>query len=388
MVQKPTQIRRLTEVVINQINAGEVIERPSNVAKELLENSLDAGATHIEVSLKDGGMTEILVKDNGTGIPASDLALAVERHATSKLSDLNELLAISSFGFRGEALASIASVSNLVLRSSIESEGGGAEIRVEYGIPSDPVPVAGSRGTSVWVSDLFGRVPARKKYLRSVQTELAYISRVVKEAALAHPQVAFYLYHQGELLHAYPVNDLRARFWTCLKPLWEPIEIEEVQEKLGLCAFLSPPEASDQRTELFLFINARPVKNRTLIAAVRNAYADLLGKGHEPTGVVFLKMAFDVVDVNAHPQKAEVRCLNQERLYSWLYQAVRKALSQVSEGKESDLQPEKEKSLGKYVGRLGNKYLVYVDPEGISVLDGRSGKYRLELLEIEKHFNA
>ena len=388
------RIQRLSENLINQINAGEIVERPSNVVKELIENSLDAGARTIEIALINGGLEEILIKDDGSGIPSEDLALAVERHTTSKIQSAGDLAAIESFGFRGEALASIASVSSLRIRSAIASACGGSEINIEFGVAGDLVPAAHSKGTSVWVRNLFVRTPARKKYLRSVQTELAYISRAIKELALAHPSVAFQLYHQGELLHSYPVNELKERFWSCLKKDWQPLEIFESAPGLELAAYLSPPESSDERSELYLFINRRTVRNKTFIAAVRNAYADVLGKGVEPTGAVYLSIQFDWVDVNAHPQKLEVRCLNQEKLYRWLYLSISKRLNVLVgssgiglKGRRSDFKPD-------WVGKLADRYLVFLGSDGIEVVDsrqtsndGRESRYRVKLNDLEKFFN-
>lgn len=388
-------IRKLDEILINQINAGEVVERPAHVVKELLENSLDAGATQIEVALLDGGTREILVKDNGAGIEASEMELAIERHATSKLQTADDLTRVASFGFRGEALASIASVSKMRLRSSTDSREGGAEITVDFGVASKPYPAARAQGTSVWVYDIFEKTPARKKFLRSAQTELAYIVKVIKESALAHPSVSFQVYHQGDLLHSYPANDEVARFWSCLKPQWEALEVRDESSQLKLMAYLSPPSHQDERSEMFLYINQRPVRNKTLLAAVRNAYLDNLGPGHEPSGAIFLSMDYSWVDVNAHPQKLEVRCVNQEKLYPWLYHSVSKAIgAHLAKFPLQKREEEASESL-RCVGKLKDRYLVYLHPEGLEIVDsndlkakdGRKLPLRVVLSDIEKHFH-
>lgn len=318
-------ISRLPELLINQIAAGEVIERPSNVIKELVENSLDAGATRIDVHLKEGGIDELVVLDNGHGIDLADLPLAVERHATSKIQRVEDLEAISTFGFRGEALSSIASVSHLEIVSRTQSCPSGYQIVLDYGKAlEDPKVVSSPVGTQVKVSQIFARTPARLKFLRSVQTELSHCNRMMREIALGNPEVKFFLQHNDRILGSWLSPSRKERFKECLKTQWEPWEIKEEREDMVFEAYLSPPQHAQSRSELYLFINGRPVRNRGFLSAIRNGFLEGAGPGLEPIGACYLDIRKDWVDVNVHPQKWEVRCLQQEAIYQWLLLNVRK----------------------------------------------------------------
>jgi DNA mismatch repair protein MutL len=318
-------ISRLPELLINQIAAGEVVERPSNVVKELVENSLDAGSTRIDVQLKEGGMDEVVVIDNGLGIELADLPLAVERHATSKIRRVEDLEAISTFGFRGEALSSISSVSHLEIISRTRLSPSGYQIVLDYGKLLDtPKVVSSPVGTQVRVSQLFAHTPARLKFLRSVQTELSHCNRMMRELALGNPTVKFFLQHNDRSLGSWLSPSRKERFKECLKTHWNPLEIREEREDMLFEAFLSPPQHAQSRSELYLFINGRPVRNRGFLSAIRNGFLEGAGPGHEPIGACYLDIRKDWVDVNVHPQKWEVRCLQQEAIYQWLLASVRK----------------------------------------------------------------
>ncbi len=328
-------IRRLDETLINQIAAGEVIERPSSVVKELVENGLDAGASRIDILLGDGGKEEITIVDDGHGIPPDELALAVERHSTSKLGEITDLEKLNTYGFRGEALASLVSVAEVELKSRTPKADQAHAITLSYGYAQgEPKPASGPVGTSVSVRKLFAELPARQKYLRSGSTEFSHAAQMIRELALGAPQAKFFLRHNGRLVHEYVNGTREARFREVFRPNWEPLHLIETVDDMELEVFLSPPSVRQSRGELSLFVNARSVRNRALLSAVRNAYLDTLGPGHEPAGAVYLDIRPDWVDVNVHPQKLEVRCLRQERIYSWLRASLRKAISQSTSVRE------------------------------------------------------
>jgi DNA mismatch repair protein MutL len=323
-----SRIHRIPDILVNQIAAGEVVERPASALKELIENSLDAGCRRIEVLLNEGGMAELTVIDDGSGIHPDDLALCLERHATSKIRASDDLESISTYGFRGEALASIASVAEVELKSRTAGASSALCLAMHYGeIQGDPRPVAAPQGTAITVRNLFARLPARQKFLRSASTEFSHCARVVKELAVGNPQVSFALHHQGRRVNAYIAPTREGRIQEAFSWSWKPLRVEEQADGLSIDAFLTPGDRTSDRGELLLYINQRPVRNRGLLQAVRQAYSSTLGPHHEPSGVVYLDIRKDWVDVNVHPQKTEVRCLRQENLYSWLLSAIRKAIA-------------------------------------------------------------
>jgi DNA mismatch repair protein MutL len=322
------RVAKIPDLLINQIAAGEVVERPASALKELLENSLDALAKRIEVHLRDGGTSEITVIDDGLGIHPEDLSLCLERHATSKIRQSSELESIATYGFRGEALASIASVAEVDLKSRRRDESSGVSLSVHYGTALDsPKPVGTPVGTTIAVRSLFNRLPARLKFLRSSATEFSHCARVVKELAVGNPQVTFSLHHQGRLVSTFSAPTREQRISEAYSWSWKPIHVEEEAPGIAIDAYLSPGDHVGDRGECLLFVNQRPVKNRGLLAAVRQAYLSTLGPHHEPSGVIYLDIRKDWVDVNVHPQKTEVRCLKQETLFSWIAASVRKAIS-------------------------------------------------------------
>lgn len=375
-VVPPKRIRRLPEELINQIAAGEVVERPSSIIKELVENSLDAGATRIDILLHEGGTGEISVIDNGHGIEEEDLPLAVERHATSKVTRLHDLESLGTFGFRGEALASMGSVGRLEIVSRTAQMPKASGLCLEYGRLVEPrFYEAAPVGTRVTVKQLFSQIPARLKFLRSPGTEFSHCARLVRDLALGNPSVAFLLHHQGKMVHSYAPGDHYSRFKDCFRPGWEPVFIEDEASGLALKAFLSPHDWYSDRGELFVFINGRCVRHKTIASAIRNAYLEALGPHHEPSGAVYLEIRKDWVDVNVHPQKWEVRILRQDALYAWILTQLRKTLPTIPETKPLELPAVGVRRPGtigglKWLGRT-ERYLVIEEGEAIHLVDSQ-----------------
>ena len=331
------RIKPLSDVLANQIAAGEVIERPASVVKELLENALDAGASHIEVYIEQGGSGLIEIQDNGMGIHADDLPLAVIRHATSKIFDAQELAAIQTLGFRGEALASIAAVSRLVLSSSQEDSGIGYEVSINGSAYSEQEikAVAHQRGTRVQIRDLFFNVPARRKFLKSVGTEFGHIEEVIRKVALSHFEVGFKLVHNGQVRLELPMADsgalraqrvkriLGARFIETSHWLDDSSIHMQISGWLG-----HPSEARSQADLQYLFVNGRMVKDKTISHALRMAYEGILHGHQHPAYLLFLQMDPERLDVNVHPTKHEVRFLAQREVHEFVRHYARQVLAQ------------------------------------------------------------
>jgi DNA mismatch repair protein MutL len=324
------RIRVLDDQLVNRIAAGEVVERPSSVVKELVENSLDAGASSIEVVLEDGGRRRIVVSDDGCGMDRDDALLSLERHATSKLRRFEDLDAIATLGFRGEALPSIAAVSRFLVRTAAV-EGEGTEIEIRGGRIGTVRQVARPRGTTIEVGGLFFNVPARRKFLRAVPTELAHAIRTLGHYALAHPSVRFRLEHGGRtLLDAAPAADRSERI--------AQIHGRELAAKLvpferatgGVLAsgFAGRPvDASPRRDTQHVFVNGRLVHDRVLIHAISEAYGNTVAKGLHPAVLLFVELDPALVDVNVHPQKTEVRFVRSSEVHDAVRAAVVSALS-------------------------------------------------------------
>jgi DNA mismatch repair protein MutL len=332
-----SRIHLLSPRLANQIAAGEVVERPASVAKELLENSLDSGARRIDVEVEQGGVKLLKVRDDGSGIAADDLPLALARHATSKIRELEDLEAVLSMGFRGEALASISSVSRLTLTSrtadaeqawQVETEGRDMEPRVQ--------PAAHPVGTSVEVRDLFFNTPARRKFLRAEKTEFDHLQEVIKRLALARFDVGFHLRHNGKTvlsLHEAGDEISRARrvAAVCGPAFLEqalPIEIE--RGGLRLWGWVGLPTFSRSQADLqYFYVNGRMVRDKLVAHAVRQAYRDVLFNGRHPTFVLFLEIDPATVDVNVHPTKHEVRFRDSRMVHDFLYGTLHRALADV-----------------------------------------------------------
>jgi DNA mismatch repair protein MutL len=301
-------VRRLPDDLANQIAAGEVVERPASVVKELVENAIDAGASRVRIDTEGGGIALIRVSDDGIGMSGDDAALALERHATSKIASLDDLSRVSTYGFRGEALPSIASVSRFTLRTRQSEDEAGAEVLVEGGGAARVSPCGVAKGTTIEVRDLFFNVPARRKFLRSLPTESAHVTEVVEAAALAAPDLTVQLGRDGRIVREW----LRAK--TREERVLRALEGEELSACRGergplrVEAFLARPErARAAASALDLFVNGRVIRDRTLLRSVAQAYGSVLEPGRYPLGVVYLELAHELVDVNVHPQKAEVR---------------------------------------------------------------------------------
>ena len=330
------KLRRLPEEIVNRIAAGEVVERPASAVKELVENAIDAGATRIGIAIGGGGRELISVSDNGKGMTPEELALCIERHATSKLDD-NDLFNISSLGFRGEALPSIGSVSRLTITSrTADAKDGAWMIAVTGGAISPPQPAAGSAGTIAEVRDLFYATPARLKFLKSEQAEQGAITDMVKRLAMAHPQISFSLTHngrctldlsgeQGDLPHA-----RTARLHAIMgRDFGEnSIAVDALREGIHLTGRAGLPTYHRGTAQMqYLFVNGRPVRDKLLHGAVRGAYQDFLARDRHPVVALFLTIDPHQVDVNVHPAKAEVRFRDSAIIRGLIVSALRHALA-------------------------------------------------------------
>ncbi len=326
-------IRRLPEGTINRIAAGEVIERPASVVKELVENAIDAGARQIDISLVDGGRTLIRVRDNGKGMDATDLELAIERHATSKLPD-DDLVNIQNLGFRGEALPSIGSVSRLRIVSRARGSNEANEIRIEGGRQQAVKPAAHGEGTDIEVRDLFFAVPARLKFLKTERAETAEAAAIVRRLAMAAPQIGFTLMSGERQLINLQANEVgdegqRQRLSDIMGRdfIENSVQIDAGRDVFSLQGYASLPTLNrSQSTMQFLFVNGRAVKDRTLLGAVRGAYSDFLMRQRFPMVALFITCPPEFVDVNVHPAKAEVRFRNQAQVNSLIVGSIREAI--------------------------------------------------------------
>jgi DNA mismatch repair protein MutL len=337
------RIRVLSDNVANKIAAGEVVERPASVVKELLENSLDAGATSVRIDVESGGRRLIRVTDDGCGMLRDDALLAFERHATSKLSDVKDLLSIATLGFRGEALPSIASVSRLVLETRSAEETTGARVEFAGGklLRCDELP--GAPGTTITVRDLFFNVPARKKFLRSDQTELAHIASLVTHYSLAHPNKSLELRNgASELLDVTPVETLRERVYQVFgaQVLDDLIDLGFMERELevpagedaesrvfALRGFVSGPQVQKlNRNSIYLFVNGRLIRDKVLLHALSAAYHNLMPPACFPFALLFLDCDAEEVDVNVHPSKTEVRFRHGTFVHDFVRDAIREKL--------------------------------------------------------------
>ncbi len=336
-------IRVLPSNLVNQIAAGEVVERPASVVKELVENALDAKATAVEVYLSEGGKTQITVVDNGSGMTAEELALAVERHATSKLPDDN-LFNICYFGFRGEALPSIGSVARMIITTRRAGDDNGWKIEIDGGKKSDVLPAAYTRGTRIEVRDLFYAAPARLKFLKTAAAEAVHCGDVLQRIALANPEVGFTFYVDGRKKFYYPAatGDLfEARIERLGAVMGREfrdnaILIDAARENLRISGYVSLPTLNKANSlSQFLFVNNRPVRDKLLLGAIRGAYQDVLAAGRYPMCALFFDLPPEDVDVNVHPAKAEVRFYDNNLVRGLLVSSIRNALARAS-GKTSN----------------------------------------------------
>jgi DNA mismatch repair protein MutL len=320
-------IRQLPPSIVNKIAAGEVIERPASVVKELMENAIDAGATSIDVAIEQGGLELVRVSDDGCGIEADDLPLAVASHATSKISDADDLFCVHTLGFRGEALASIAEVSRLVLRSRTRTAHAGCQLEVTGGQAVPVAPCGCPTGTSVEVRQLFYNTPVRRKFLRSTQTEMGHVAEAFTRIALANPQVRCTLSHNGRSQYDLPAGaDWRARIASFFGHdlAADLIAVSSCDDQVRLEGFAASPSHSRANARLqYLFLNGRAIRDRALQHALGEAYRGLLLGGRYPIAFLKIDMPAELVDVNVHPTKLEVRFQESGKLYSQLLGTLR-----------------------------------------------------------------
>ena len=319
-------IRVLPQLLISQIAAGEVVERPASVLKELLENAVDAGAQAITVVLDEGGIKRVQVEDDGAGISRDELPLALARHATSKIASLEDLEGVATMGFRGEALASIASVSRLSITSRTRQAPHAASISAEGAQLGEVQPAARAQGTTVAVSDLYFNTPARRKFLRTDATEFGHCDEVFRRVALAQPRVAFMLKHNGRVSHVLRSQDIAERTSALMGEGFgsQSIEVESQGGSLRLHGRAGTPQAQGGQ---YFFVNNRFVRDRLLSHAVREAYAQLLHGERQPAYVLFLEVDPRAVDVNVHPAKTEVRFRDPRAVHQFVFHALQRALS-------------------------------------------------------------
>ncbi|SVB14689.1 uncharacterized protein METZ01_LOCUS167543, partial [marine metagenome] len=326
-----SNIQILDDQTINQIAAGEVIERPASVVKELVENSLDAGAKNIRIRVEEGGTALIIVQDDGQGMDQEDAVLAFKKHSTSKIRSFDDLNAVKTSGFRGEALPSIASVSRLRITTAEKGSKVGTRITIEGNDDLKAEDHATPKGTNIEVADLFFNTPARSKHLKRVSTELQHIVKTVTVEAIRRPDVAFNLVHGERKLIDAPGSDLKTRIGVLLgrEAARELIEIEGEEEGLKVSGYLTRPAVSRKTMSgIYLHINGRPVQARNICYSIRGAYGSLLHDGHFPIGALFLEIPPNDVDVNVHPAKTIVRIAQEERVNQELRKIIKDVLAE------------------------------------------------------------
>lgn len=435
MSQAMNTIKVLPEEVASQIAAGEVIDRPASVVRELLDNSVDAGAQRILIRIEKGGKRLIKVSDNGIGMGEDDLLLCVERHATSKIQTLEDLFFAGTLGFRGEALPSIGAVSRMEIISRPAEAVSGHRLRI-YGGKVEGVEEAGSpAGTIVEVRDLFFNVPARRKFLRAERTETGHIIDVISRLALAFPDVGFKLEDGDKTVLNLPDNeDLRNRvFRTMGREVSESLmEIKEECEDLSILAYLAPPELSRSRGDrLFVYANGRNIRDRLINSAVFEGYGQRLMKGRYPQGLVFINVDPTAMDVNVHPTKQEIRFQDPGKVYKCIFSAIERKLSRFSSGvseverevkRLADSQeappfflsepaispylgelekgvypekgislPEEQKRIGKdlrVIGQLGNTYILCEGLQGLLLIDQHAAHERIVYEDLKNALGA
>ena len=330
-----SKIRVLADHVANQIAAGEVVERPASVAKELVENSIDAGATRIIIEIEAGGRRLLKVSDDGEGMVRDDAILAFERHATSKIRETDDLTAIGTLGFRGEALASIASVAKIELTTCVEGANAATRVTIDGGRMRDVKDAAHPRGTTIVVRDLFFNIPARRKFLRSEATETYHLTNLVTHYALAHPEIAFTFVNNGrEVVRATPAKDLRERAYQIFGEefLKNLLEVDGGEPQFArVSGYVSAPrDRRTSRDSQYLFVNRRFVRDRMIGRALSEAYRSILPHGVYPAALLFIETPLEEVDVNVHPAKTEVRFRRQAAVADAVREAVRAALASAS----------------------------------------------------------
>jgi len=334
-------IRQLPDTLINQIAAGEVVERPASVVKELVENALDAGARRVDIDLEEGGVRLIRIRDDGGGIAPEELPLAVSRHATSKIASLDDLEAVATLGFRGEALPSIASVSRFALTSRRAQDEHGASLQVEGGKVGEVVPRPHAVGTTVEVRELFYNVPARRKFLRAERTELGHIEEWLRSLALARPDIELRVSHNGRPSRRYKADELEslARLNETLGEDFarSALRVDHAAAGLRLHGWIAQPSYSRASADQqYVYVNGRSVRDRNIAHAVKMAYQDVLFHGRQPAYVLFLELDPTRVDVNVHPAKHEVRFRDSRLIHDFVYRTLHEALAETRAGRPAD----------------------------------------------------
>ena len=417
------KIRSLTPEVVAKIAAGEVVERPASVVKELLENALDAGGGSVKVEVQGGGRRLIRVTDDGEGMRAEEALLALQRHTTSKIEFLEDLFALHTFGFRGEALSSIAAVSRMKISTRKEGELAGAELQLEGGVIQHSAETGAPVGTSVEVRDLFFNVPARLKFMKSPGTEMAHIGEILAKTALANPQTRFQLFHEGKLMSTYPLRqDPSARL---VEALGEDVAgkifpFHYRQGELKIEGFAGQPDLDRSNGRgIYLFVNRRPVRDRLLTHAVMEGYRNLIPSNRFPVAVLFVEIPPSEVDVNVHPSKWEVKFSDSETVHRSAIRAIRAMLEatpwlktspqEKPEGvrepqgfygasqrgvsfpvfwtgsfrTEPRLEPQDDSGEGtssvSFLGQIQDTYLIFTSPEGLLLLDQHAAHERILL---------
>ncbi len=342
-------IQLLPDQLINQIAAGEVIERPGAVAKELIENSLDAQAKHIKIDVEGGGIRLIRITDDGIGISSAQLPLALHRHATSKIQNLDDLTTINSLGFRGEALPSIASVSKLTLTSRYADEETAWSVSVDQGVIGECQPAPLTKGTRVEVCDLFFNVPARRKFLRAEKTEAGHVEKLVKNMALSHFDVSFDMQQNGKPRFRWSAvpclqkGELRLRDICGKEFVDNAYYIEHSAMGLELSGWIAQPTFSRSQADLqYFYINRRSIKDKVITHAIKQAYSDVLYHNRFPAFVLFLTMEPSLVDVNVHPGKHEVRFRDSRQIHEFIYRTVHDAIAAMGPGVSGNNEPSAE----------------------------------------------
>ena len=426
------KIRSLSPEVVGKIAAGEVVERPASVVKELLENSLDAGSRSIKVEVQGGGRKLIRVTDDGEGMTAEEARLALQRHTTSKIEFVEDLFALHTFGFRGEALASIAAVSRMKVSTRKEAELAGVELQVEGGVVRHSAEAGVPGGTSIEVRDLFFNLPARLKFLKSSGTEMAHIGEILAKTALANPQARFQLFHEKKLLSAYPLRqEPSARLVEALgdDTAGKMFPFHGRQGELHVEGFAGEPDLNRSNSRgIYLFVNRRPVRDRLLTHAVMEGFRNLIPANRYPVAVLFVDIPPSEVDVNVHPSKWEVKFSDSETVHRSVIRAIRAMLEEIpwlktsprerpegvkepqglygALGREASLpvswtgslrarpRPESEDESPEgsppvsFLGQIQDTYLIFVSPDGILLLDQHAAHERILLEELGKDLSG
>lgn len=338
-------INILPDSVANQIAAGEVVDRPASAVKELLENAMDAGATDIQLIVKDAGRTLIQVIDNGSGMSDTDARLCFERHATSKIKQAGDLFDIHTMGFRGEALASIAAIAQVELRTRLHDAELGTEVVIEGSTVKSQNPVQCPAGTSIAVKNLFYNVPARRNFLKKDSVELSHIEEVLRRIALIHCEISFSFYHNGRLLYDLKAGNMAQRISQFFSPAYKErlYAVDETSDVVRVKGYIGKAEfARKTRGEQYLFVNGRFIKHPALSAAVEKAYADMLPDRSYPSYFIGLTVDPSRIDVNIHPTKTEVKFIDEHAIFAILRAAAKKALGQFSLASEFEFNPSDE----------------------------------------------